>query len=142
MRCQRCLEREAIVRVKLPQETEGAERVLCSECVRELAREYQGTTCPSCGMTRQQLLHLRKVGCATCYTVFKAEVDGMVRQFQHGHSKHYGSRPDEESVEKRLKQQLSRLKEQLNRKVLSEDYEEAELIKQQIVSVEEDLRHV
>ncbi len=66
----------------------------------------------------------------------------MIRQFQHGHTKHYGSRPEEESVEKRLKQQLSRLKEQLNRKILSEDYEEAELIKQQIVNVEEDLRHV
>lgn len=45
-------------------------------------------------------------------------------------------------MEKRLNQQLSRLKEQLNRKILAEDYEEAEIIKQQIESVEEDLRHV
>ncbi|QNR19736.1 hypothetical protein HNY42_01805 [Exiguobacterium sp. Helios] len=142
MRCQRCGEREAVVRVKLPQDQEGTEQVLCSVCVKELAKAYQETACPSCGMTRQQLLHLRKVGCATCYSFFKEEVDGMIRQFQHGHTKHYGSRPEEESVEKRLAQQLSRLKEQLNRKILSEDYEEAELIKQQIVNVEEDLRHV
>lgn len=73
MRCQRCGEREAIVRVKLPQESETDEKFLCSVCVRELAREYQGTACPSCGMTRQQLLHLRKVGCPTCYSFLKTK---------------------------------------------------------------------
>lgn len=142
MRCQRCGKREAVVRVKLPEDMGQTEQALCEVCVREIAQQHKDRRCPTCGMTRRQLLHLRKAGCANCYSFFSEEIESMIRQFQHGHSKHYGTRPEEESPERRLTQELSRLKEQLNRAVLSEEYEEADKLKRQIIAVEEDLRHV
>jgi protein arginine kinase activator len=39
--------------------------------------------CPSCGNSVQRVLEAGEVGCSTCYSVFRKEIDEVVRAMHH-----------------------------------------------------------
>lgn len=86
------------------------ERNLCEQCVRDAERILFGESrlpltdllnvliteragresdsdrtkvCPSCGNTVQTVLETGGVGCSTCYSIFRKEIDEVVRAMHH-----------------------------------------------------------
>ncbi len=75
-----------------------AERVLCGESrlpladmlnvlITERAASMSGgdrtKVCPTCGNTEQRVLEAGEVGCPSCYSVFRKEIDEIIRAL-HG----------------------------------------------------------
>lgn len=49
-------------------------------------------TCPSCGMSFEEMMKIGKAGCATCYEALKP-ISQVITQCQEGKVKHVGKRP-------------------------------------------------
>lgn len=139
MLCERCKQRPAVNEVVVMEQDVPVKKRLCRQCTVELMTGYVPVVkrCPTCQMTRQDLLRVRKAGCATCYTVFRDELIKITRQYQQGHDHHIGSIPDQlRTPHERIEERLDKLAGELNHAVEQEDYERAARIQKEIKQLE------
>lgn len=90
-----------------------------------------GRACPSCGFTLEDLRRVRRFGCSECYSTFREEVGHMVRGMHKG-SVHSGKVPAGLMAKQVLNQRLEELRARLDQAILSESYEEAAGIRDEI----------
>ena len=59
-------------------------------------------SCPACGMTMSEFRRTGLLGCAYCYSAFRAELYDTVRKMHgiHGEVRHRGKRPEASAEEK------------------------------------------
>lgn len=139
MLCERCKRRPAVNEIVVVENEVTVKRKLCRNCTFEMMTGYVPVVkrCPTCQMTQNELTHLRKAGCANCYTVFREELIKMTRQYQQGHDHHTGSIPDVlRTPNDRIEERLEKLAGELERAVEQEDYERAARIKKEITQLE------
>lgn len=91
--------------------------------------------CPTCGFTLDDLIRVRRFGCADCYTTFSAEVAQMLRGMHQGLS-HVGKVPEGLMARKYQEQRLKDLQDRLDQAVAHESYEEAADLRDEIRSLE------
>jgi len=60
-------------------------KALATECSVSENEQDRTKVCPSCGNTVDEVEQGGMVGCSMCYTVFRAEVDRVIREL-HGRS--------------------------------------------------------
>lgn len=79
---------------------------ICFECANSIdkkeqdasyTRDFWGeslkiTTCAVCGESIDSILKTGFVGCATCYRIFKRELNGFIQSI-HGNNRHVGKLP-------------------------------------------------
>ena len=87
--------------------------------------------CPSCGMTRTEILKKGRLGCDRCYETFAAEMLPVVVSLQHG-DQHLGKVPRRSSVRMKNSVEEARLRRELDKAVAGENYELAAKLRDQI----------
>lgn len=87
--------------------------------------------CPSCGMTRTEILKRGRLGCDRCYEVFSAEMLPVIVSLQHG-DQHLGKVPRRSSDRLKNSVELARLRRELDQAVAGENYELAARLRDQM----------
>jgi len=92
-------------------------------------------TCSSCGFGLDDLLRVRRFGCADCYTTFRPETLAMLRGMHRG-VQHSGKTPKGLVAREARRRRISELQEKLQNAIESESYEEAASLRDQIRTLE------
>ncbi|MBO5788621.1 MAG: UvrB/UvrC motif-containing protein [Clostridia bacterium] len=118
------------------------------------ATQSTGKRCSLCGLKFEDIIREGKVGCPLCYTTFRDELSPSISRI-HGADQHKGKAPRgyvaseptpeghaeaepvrEPSKEEQKTKKLKELKAALEEAILSEEYEEAAKIRDQIKALE------
>ncbi|EAX46673.1 UvrB/UvrC protein [Thermosinus carboxydivorans Nor1] len=94
--------------------------------------------CTNCGMTYQDFSRTGRIGCSACYGAFGQRLEPLLRRI-HGASIHTGKLPKRAGGQLELKQRLKRLRQDLERHVANEEYEQAARVRDEIRSLEKQL---
>lgn len=92
--------------------------------------------CGRCGLTFQTFSKTGRFGCSQCYSTFKNQMNPMLRRI-HGKTFHVGKVPKRSGGQIRIKQEIDRLKRELQEAVNSEEYERAAVIRDKIKELEQ-----
>lgn len=90
-----------------------------------------GRACPACGFTLEDLKRARRFGCAECYTVFREELNTLLRGMHAGHL-HSGKVPTALMARHEAERRLADLRERLDQAISAEHYEEAAGLRDEI----------
>lgn len=94
--------------------------------------------CPSCGITYTEFKNKGRFGCPHDYSVFKERLDNLLEKL-HGNTQHMGKMPPRMDHNLARERELMVLKENLDRLIKKEAYEEAAEIRDKIRNLEESL---
>lgn len=159
MLCEKCGKRDATTHIRTVINGTVYDKNLCEHCAMEqgvnlspqtslsdmLASMFTGfrsdrqenqKRCPVCGATFGDIANSGKAGCAECYNTFKRELLPYLKRV-HGSTKHIGKIPDNVSVTAvTQKDSVADLREELNRLIAEENYEQAAVIRDKIRETE------
>ena len=93
-----------------------------------------GKKCPTCGFSLDDLRRVRRFGCGDCYTTFADEVGQLVRGMHQGTS-HVGKVPVGLMAQHVRHQRIEELRSRLEQAIVSESYEEAAGIRDEILNL-------
>lgn len=166
MLCQQCKKNIATTHVRRTIDGETTEYHLCADCARKqgitgmfgkmgfdfgdfwgsffaepVAHTLADTVrCEHCGSTFREIADSGKVGCAECYTTFYDRLLPSIQRI-HGKVEHCGKLPQAADAsarkEQEKEQELSRLKEELNRCIQEQKYEECASLRDRIRALEQ-----
>jgi len=91
--------------------------------------------CDQCGFTLEDLKRIRRFGCGHCYSVFRDEVNSMLRGLHKG-NRHCGKVPAGLMELHERNQRLEELRGRLDLAIASENYEEAAGLRDEIRHIE------
>jgi protein arginine kinase activator len=94
--------------------------------------------CPQCSMTYRDFSRNGKIGCNVCYATFGERLVPLLRRI-HGSSAHTGKVPKRSGGKIAVKQQLKKMRQELEHFVAREEYEEAAKLRDQIRVLEKQL---
>ncbi len=92
-------------------------------------------TCKNCGMTYSQFKQKGLLGCSECYQNFNQTVMPVIKRVQ-GNTEHVGKVPGKVGKDLIEKRKVLKLKEELQKAILAEEYEEAARIRDEIKSIQ------
>ncbi|VBB08494.1 uvrb/uvrc motif [Lucifera butyrica] len=166
MLCDECKKNPACVHVTKITNNQKVERHLCEQCAQSLGEMkvslntsfsvhdflkgmfshdfmegnhfHNEAACPNCGMTYTDFSRGGKIGCGTCYQVFADRLEPLIRRI-HGTCGHTGKVPKRTGGTIEVKQRLKRLRQELERYVAHEQYEQAAKVRDEIRSLEKQL---
>ena len=93
-----------------------------------------GKKCPTCGFSLDDLRRVRRFGCSDCYATFADEVGQMVRGMHQGTS-HIGKVPVGLMAQHVRHKRIEELRTRLEQAIVSESYEEAAGIRDEILNL-------
>lgn len=97
--------------------------------------------CSNCGTSLEEIISKGKFGCSQCYEDFKDEVTEILLQTQ-GDMKHKGKVPERYEGIITLEGEIEAKEEILKDLIVSEDYEKAALVRDEIKSLKKDLEKI
>ena len=158
IQCESCGEREATVHFTEIVGTEKRETHLCEECHRQKALPIQATvslaellgsllsqvqeaeggehaalTCPTCGLSYADFRSTGRLGCAQDYEAFRKPLMGILDRIQND-VRHVGKVPPSADQALARHNELLKLRRELERAVLREDYEKAKELRDRIAA--------
>ena len=77
----------------------------------------RSSACPDCGMPFEEFLQKGRLGCGTCYSVFRNRLERPLRQI-HGTCDHLGKIPSRIGGTLKAERQVSQLEAELNAAVM------------------------
>jgi len=101
----------------------------------QMATSPEQLRCKKCGLTFSQFKKTGKFGCHDCYNYFEPQLEPIFRRI-HGNSQHIGKVPRRSGENIKLKKEISSLKDQLQQKVQSEEFEDAAKLRDKIKDLE------
>ncbi|WP_346356171.1 UvrB/UvrC motif-containing protein [Azotosporobacter soli] len=164
MRCDDCKKRTANVHITQLIDDQQQERWLCAECAKaygELAlpldkqfsfqdlltgllshsyfngQDVQTVSCSNCAMTYHEFETTGKFGCSECYTAFAQQLEPLLRRI-HGSSRHNGKLPRRAGAKLEAALRIQRLRQELERCIRTEAYEEAARLRDEIRALEKE----
>lgn len=161
MICSVCNKRQATTHIKRVADGVLKEYYLCPECAKEQGyvnsfgasllesffRSSQvddSVVCDKCGTSFDEIRRNKKFGCAECYKKFRRRLGPMIEQI-HGTTKHKGKRPGSSALRVQEsnntlvpveKNELITLKGKLQKAIVSENFEEAAVLRDRIKELE------
>jgi protein arginine kinase activator len=96
--------------------------------------------CETCKMTYHQFTQIGRFGCSDCYRTFARYLSPILKRLHSGNTTHYGKIPKRKGGVLHLRKQLSILKQKLQELVAREEFEKAAEVRDQIRSLEYQLR--
>lgn len=96
----------------------------------------EGQVCEHCGMTYEEFKEKSLLGCEKCYETFAPMVNPIIKRVQRS-NEHIGKVPHNGGKELIEKRTLLKLKEELQKAILEEEYEEAAVIRDKIKELQE-----
>lgn len=95
--------------------------------------------CPSCGFTQVDFKKTGRLGCPECYDVFESGLNSLMKAM-HKSERHVGKAPKKAMRNQELSAKLRTLESQLKKALEEERYEQAALLRDQIRSLESQLK--
>lgn len=159
MLCQSCEKRQATTHIKTILNGELKEYNLCPECAGKLGygsffgdfgfdldklfgsfMDSLGTAkntkrCQCCGSSFEDIAKSGKVGCANCYDTFYEELLPSVQRI-HGRTSHTGKLAHSAGTEVKIRNEIAKLKSQLEQAIKSQEFEKAAELRDQIKELE------
>lgn len=162
--CERCGKKPATVHYTEITNNKKQELHLCEECAREAgitgfggmpqfifqdflgglfepepeAPMVVGRRCPRCGLKEEDFLRRGILGCAECYSEFRGTVEQVLHRI-HGTVQHTGKVPARSGKISGVKQELARLRRELEMAVRKEEFEKAAKLRDRIRELEKTL---
>lgn len=166
MLCDQCKSKPACVHITKIVNNQKIEKHLCEECAQSSgemsfsmvnnfsvndflkgmfdyefvngASPISEVACPNCGMTYSDFSRSGKIGCSSCYQVFGAKLEPLIRRI-HGTCGHTGKVPRRGQGTLEVKLRLKRMKQELERHIASEEYEQAAKLRDEIRALEKQM---
>ena len=158
MLCQSCGKRQATTHIKTILNGELKEYDLCPECAEKMGYgsffgnvgfdldklfgSFMGgftakpaKRCQCCGSSFEDIAKSGKVGCANCYEVFYEELLPSVQRI-HGKTSHTGKLAHSAGTQVKIRNELAKLKSELERAVKAQEFEKAAELRDQIKELE------
>ncbi len=160
MKCERCKDKEATIH--LTQVVDGVVKKVhfCEECAAQSGFDVHGPmsitdvllgmsgeapeplpshksvehSCPRCHLRRVDFKKTGRLGCPACYDAFEDQLKPILR-VMHRQERHQGKIPERMKKEVENTQALGELREQLQKAVAEEHYEEAARLRDLIQQV-------
>jgi protein arginine kinase activator len=98
----------------------------------------QGIACPGCGLTFSRFKEIGRLGCPECYVAFREGKEGLkslLRRWQ-GSVQHVGKNPRQSGDWVLRGQKVYELRQEMQKAINAEDYEEAARIRDEIRQLE------
>jgi len=102
--------------------------------------ELINVKCPSCGLTYVDFKKIGRLGCGECYNVFRKYLAPLLKRI-HGSNQHIGKFPLKIKTTARISKKkidLADLKEQLQKAIQNEDFEDAARLRDLIKKISEE----
>lgn len=161
MQCHFCGKKKATVHLTEIVDDQISEMHLCEECAREKSvqmeqqfgladllaglsdfgkqvKDYEKVklSCSSCKMSYDDFKKFGRLGCSECYTEFESHLASLLKRI-HGSTRHLGKSPERvPAVQKKQIDMLADLRNQLQRAVQREDFEDAARLRDEIRGLE------
>ncbi|MBM7615344.1 UvrB/UvrC motif-containing protein [Alkaliphilus hydrothermalis] len=94
--------------------------------------------CHRCGTTLNQVKQSGRLGCDECYEVFREKISPLIKRI-HGNINHVGKVPKRTGGVIRLRRQVRQLKGKLQEAIVSEAFEEAAKLRDEIKALEKEV---
>lgn len=91
--------------------------------------------CSNCGLTYDEFKNTGKLGCSNCYQDFNVVLEPRIKSLQAG-IKHIGKIPKKKGVELFKSRKLKDLKQEMQRLIVTEEYEKAAIVRDEIKELE------
>jgi protein arginine kinase activator len=112
-----------------------ADLLLGLGAAQEIEKNPAGIRCPVCGFSQADFKKTGRLGCSACYDTFAEGLSGMLKNMHRG-LVHTGKVPARLAVARLRNRELSRLREELDRAVAAEQFEEAAGLRDRIRRLE------
>jgi protein arginine kinase activator len=116
-----------------------ADLLLGLGAAQEIEKNPAGIRCPVCGFSQADFKKTGRLGCSACYDTFAEGLSGMLKNMHRG-TIHTGKVPARRAISRLRNQELTRLREELDRAVSSEQFEEAAGLRDHIRRLENESR--
>ena len=149
MKCEKCARAVTTHITEVVADDQYQESHLCDECAQKYldavhpkkpAAEEEpaagAKSCPNCGLTFAAFRNGGRLGCPHDYDVFAEELTPLLENV-HGDTRHRGKTPRRLPQLRSARQELGRLRQQLDRAVTDEKYEEAARLRDRIRQLDE-----
>ncbi len=157
--CQLCRQRQATVHFTRIINGQKVEMVVCEACAREsneiklnfhqllsgimgqhsskevTSQPVPDMKCASCGQTIEEFNKTGLLGCPECYITFGEGIQTLLKRI-HGNAKHHGKIPESLSGRQPPVINLMGLKQELQRCIREENYEQAAVLRDKIKEAE------
>jgi len=97
--------------------------------------KIKAIVCSNCGLTYDEFKKSGKLGCSDCYKEFKIVLEPRIKSLQAG-VKHVGKIPNTKGKELIRRRKLKDLKEEMQKLIVSEEYERAAIVRDEIKKLE------
>ncbi|MDQ0091785.1 protein arginine kinase activator [Paenibacillus anaericanus] len=94
--------------------------------------------CEECGITYSQFSKIGRFGCSSCYKYFNDRLDPLFKRV-HGNTVHVGKVPKRAGSHIQVKRKLDELRQQLQERILQEEFEEAAGLRDEIRELEKNI---
>lgn len=158
MLCEECGKNQATLSITVTTGSGTSTRRLCPECVKKmelnlvkgdiqsflssvlsvLGSEKKNSAspelkCTGCGLTFEEFEHTGRLGCAQCYRDFAQQLKPSLQKI-HGRVQHAGRKPKAYAADpsQERMQKISELRRKMDEAVLSENFEEAARIRDEL----------
>ena len=163
MLCQNCQKREANIQVTQVLNNNKNIIYLCEQCAREETKFITGSplsvndffsgligfpvrpsvaeqqiVCEKCGMSYEEFKKVGKLGCDNCYEVYEEKLVPLLRRL-HGNLQYHGKVPKKVFETVKVSKEIDSLKEELDKAIKGEEYEQAAEIRDKIRSLEKNV---
>lgn len=91
--------------------------------------------CSNCGLTYDEFKKSGRLGCSDCYKEFRVVLEPRIKSLQPG-VKHIGKIPKMKGKELVQKRKLKDLKQEMQKLIISEEYERAAIVRDEIRRME------
>lgn len=93
------------------------------------------TKCEQCGSSFEDISRCGKVGCAACYSVFYDKLEPSIRRI-HGNVKHAGKFANSLGQDRRILNEIEKLKDDLKVAIDAQEFERAAELRDKIKDIE------
>lgn len=157
--CQICRQKQATVHYTRIVNGQKVEMHVCEQCAREnseiklnlhkllsgimgqdASNEIKNAPvpamkCKTCGMTAEEFNRTGLLGCADCYETFGESIQILLKRI-HGNVRHHGKTPKKLAGKINQTRSLLSMKEELQKCILEENYEQAAILRDKIREAE------
>ena len=162
MLCQNCGKNEATTHIKRIVGGEATQLHLCHNCAEHLGyadvfsgfgfnihnmianffpefiyslpADVTSEKCPNCGTTFEEIVRSGMMGCAECYKTFYDKLKPSLARI-HGRAQHSGKTGASYGEEAKLENRIQDLKNQMDKAVADQDFEQAAKLRDEINSL-------
>ncbi|WP_433944266.1 UvrB/UvrC motif-containing protein [Paenibacillus sp. SN-8-1] len=103
-----------------------------------VGKNTENLQCKECGMTYSQFSKVGRFGCSSCYKYFNDRLDPLFKRV-HGNTTHMGKVPVRVGSHIQAKRKIEGLRQELQQKIVEEEFEKAAKLRDQIRELEKDI---